>query len=101
MQYAARLLQPPSLKSFAATLAAVAIGAAGAVGAYALIDDDGSVAQEPARVIVVGTPVTGEGVSAKNEAATASAVAGSGLELRGSKASTTSGSGDDAASAAR
>jgi hypothetical protein len=89
MQYAARLTTLPSPKRLAVPLAALALGAAVATGAYAIADDDSSVVQEPARVIVVDTPTVGEGVGVKNEAATAAAVGGTGVELRGSKASAT------------
>jgi hypothetical protein len=88
MQYAARLTTPPSLKSFAATLAALALGAAVAIGAYTLIDDE-SVIREPARVIVVETPAPGV------------ASGSTGVELRGSKASATSSTPTDADTALR
>ncbi len=88
MQYAARLTTPPSLKSFAAMLAALALGAGVATGAYALIDDE-SVIQEPAKVIVVETPTPGV------------ASASTGVELRGSKASATNATPTDAGTALR
>ena len=90
MQYTARLPYIPSPRSLAAPVAALAVGAAVATGAWALIDNE-TVIQEPAQVIVLDTPApAGPGLSAKNEAATAAAVASApALELRGSKASAT------------
>jgi hypothetical protein len=95
MQYAARLTTLPSPKTFAVPLAALVLGAAVATGAYAIADDDSAVVQEPARVIVVDTPTVGEGVSVKDEAATAAAIGTAGVELRGSKASATATSSAD------
>lgn len=90
MQYTARLPYIPSPRSLAAPVAALAVGAAVATGAWALIDNE-TVIQEPAQVIVLDTPApAGPGLSAKNEAATAAALASApALELRGSKASAT------------
>jgi hypothetical protein len=60
-----------------APMVALVIGAAGAVGAYAALDDT-DVGVQPARVIVTEAPAPpSEGVAAKDEAATAAAVAGS------------------------
>ena len=91
MQYTARLPFIPSPRSLAAPVAALAVGAAVATGAWALIDNETTVVQEPAQVIVLDTPApAGPGLSAKNEAATAAALASApALELRGSKASAT------------
>jgi hypothetical protein len=91
MQYTARLPFIPSPRSLAAPVAALAVGAAVATGAWALIDNETTLVQEPAQVIVLDTPApAGPGLSAKNEAATAAALASApALELRGSKASAT------------
>jgi hypothetical protein len=102
-----------------APVVALVVGAGAATGAYALIDNGGTVTA-PSKVIVVETPapnaadIPGKNESAtaaaisqsraaeipgKNESATAAAISGSsGVELRGSKASQT---GTDAATAAR
>jgi hypothetical protein len=78
MEYAARL---PSIRSMAVPVVALTIGAAGAVGIYAALDDADTSAQstraQSTRVIVADPPVTGEGTAAKDEAATAAAVGGS------------------------
>jgi hypothetical protein len=73
MEYTAQLLNPRKL---VAPAVALVIGAAGAVGAYALIDDT-DVGVQPAQVIVTKSPA-GTGPDAKHEASTAAAIAGSG-----------------------
>ena len=60
-----------------APMVALVIGAAGAVGAYAALDD-AEVGVQPTRVIVTEAPAPpSEGVAAKDEAATAAAITGS------------------------
>jgi hypothetical protein len=107
MEYAARLTKVPSLVTPLVTLL---VGAAVATGAYAVIDDNAT--DTATRTIVVSQPgPNAADIPGKNESATAAAVAGSsavvpghdesdtaaaisqssGVELRGSKASTTSG----------
>ena len=89
MQYAERL---PNPKSMVVPVLALAIGAAAATGTYALIDSESVQLQAP-KVIVAETPApTNEGLAAKNEAATAAAIA--------TPASTSSFGKDEAASAA-
>jgi hypothetical protein len=71
MHYAAQLSHP---RSMLVPLVALVIGAGGAVGTYALLDDT-DVSINPTRVIVTDAPVKpGQGVAAKNEAGTAAAV---------------------------
>jgi hypothetical protein len=71
MHYAAQLSHP---RSILVPLVALVIGAGGAVGTYALLDDT-DVSVNPTRVIVTDAPVKpGQGVAAKNEAGTAAAV---------------------------
>ena len=75
MQYAERLPSLPSPNKLVAPLAALALGAAVATGAYALIDNDQVSSSPSSKVIVVDSPATpSEGVSAKNEAGTAAAI---------------------------
>jgi hypothetical protein len=75
MEYVAQL--PTSTRKMLAPMVALVIGAAGAVGAYAALDDT-EVGVQPARVIVTEAPAPpSEGLAAKDEAATAAAVAGS------------------------
>jgi hypothetical protein len=75
MEYVAHL---PNTRKMLGPVVALVIGAAGAVGAYALIDDDNAGVQ-PARVIVTDAPAPpSEGVAAKDEAATAAAISNSG-----------------------
>jgi hypothetical protein len=95
MQYAAHLPTLPSTRSLAAPLVALVVGAGAATGAYALIDNADEGAQA-SKVIVVESPAPGSAaIAGKNEAATAAGISGpAGLELRGSKASTSSSSGD-------
>jgi hypothetical protein len=71
MEYAAQLLNPRSLLVPAIALV---IGAGGAVGVYAVLDET-DVNVQPTRVVVADPPAQpGEGVAAKHEAATASAI---------------------------
>jgi hypothetical protein len=71
MEYAAHL---PSTRSLLVPVVALTIGAAGAVGVYAALDDAEIGVQSP-RVIVTQAPAQpGEGVAAKHEAATAAAI---------------------------
>jgi hypothetical protein len=75
MEYVAQL--PTSTRKLLAPMAALVIGAAGAVGAYAALDDT-DVGVQPARVIVTEAPAPpSEGVAAKDEARTAAAITGS------------------------
>ena len=75
MEYVAQL--PTSTRKLLAPMAALVIGAAGAVGAYAALDDT-EVGVQPARVIVTEAPAPpSEGVAAKDEARTAAAITGS------------------------
>jgi hypothetical protein len=69
MQYAAHL---PNTRSLAVPMVSLVIGAAGAVGIYAALDET-DVTIEPTRV-VVQEPNNGAG--AKHESATASAIGG-------------------------
>jgi hypothetical protein len=86
MQYSERLPVPLPTRSLVTPLVALLIGAAAATGAYALIDDGDEL--QPSQVIVVERPLpVGEGVAAKDEAASAAAIGAVGTELRGSKAS--------------
>ena len=71
MHYAAQLSHPRSLL---VPLVALVIGAGGAVGTYALLDDT-DVSVNPTRVIVADTPAKpSQGVAAKDEAASAAAI---------------------------
>ncbi|MBD0282759.1 MAG: hypothetical protein ICV69_11280 [Thermoleophilaceae bacterium] len=71
MQYAERL---PNPRVMVAPIVALAIGAAAATGTYALVDGTGADVQ-PTRVIVADAPAQpGQGVAAKNEAASAAAI---------------------------
>lgn len=75
MEYVAQL--PTNTRKLLAPMAALVIGAAGAVGAYAALDD-ADVGVQPARVIVTEAPAPpSEGVAAKDEAGTAAAISGS------------------------
>ncbi len=110
MEYAASLTRSPSRKSLVAPLVALVLGAGVATGAYALIDDGNTTTAS--KVIVVEQPgphaadIAGKneaataaaisgpqvaGITEKNEAATAAAISqqSGGIELRGSKASST------------
>jgi hypothetical protein len=75
MEYVAQL--PTGTRKMLAPMVALVIGAAGAVGAYAALDD-AEVGVQPTRVIVTEAPAPpSEGVAAKDEAATAAAITGS------------------------
>jgi hypothetical protein len=110
MEYAASLTRSPSRKTLVAPLVALVLGAGVATGAYALIDDGNT--STASKVIVVEQPgphaaeipgkneagtaaaISGpqvSGITEKNEAATAAAISqqSGGVELRGSKASST------------
>jgi hypothetical protein len=89
MQYAEHL---PNPRRMVVPVVALVVGAAAATGTYALVDEE-QVALQPPKVIVAETPAQpGEGVSAKNEAATAAAI--------GTGAAASSFGKDEAASAA-
>ena len=77
MQYAQRQIALPDTRKLLVPVLALAFGAAGATGAYALLDNDGSsVTQGETKVIVADPPVQpSQGVGAKNEAGVASAIA--------------------------
>ena len=110
MEYAASLTRSPSRKTLVAPLVALVLGAGVATGAYALIDNSDTTTAS--KVIVVERPgphaadihgkneagtaaaISGPQVAGntdKNEAATAAAIShqSGGIELRGSKASST------------
>jgi hypothetical protein len=75
MEYVAQL--PTGTRKMLAPMVALVIGAAGAVGAYAALDD-ADVGVQPTRVIVTEAPAPpSEGVAAKDEAGTAAAITGS------------------------
>jgi hypothetical protein len=75
MEYAARLFNP---RSVLVPALALAIGAGGAVGVYAALDDT-DVDIQPTRVVVADPPAKpGEGVAAKHESTTAAAIASPG-----------------------
>jgi hypothetical protein len=72
MEYVAQL--PTNTRKLLAPAVALLIGAAGAVGAYAALDD-ADVGIQPARVIVTEAPAQpSEGVAAKDEAGVAAAI---------------------------
>lgn len=84
MDYAANLLNP---RSVLVPAIALVIGAGGAIGVYAALDDT-DVNIQPTRVVVADPPAApGEGVAAKHEAATAAAISGTAAP-RGSTART-------------
>jgi hypothetical protein len=112
MEYAASLTRSPSRKTLVAPLVALVLGAGVATGAYALIDNSDTTTAS--KVIVVEQPGPhAADIAGKNEAATAAAISQSrpqttdipgkneagtaaaisqqsgGIELRGSKASST------------
>lgn len=90
MEYAASLFNP---RNVLVPAIALVIGAGGAVGVYAALDDT-DVDIQPTRVVVTEPPAKpGEGVAAKHESATAAAISkpGSGSSFAGK---------DEAASAA-
>jgi hypothetical protein len=73
MEYAANLLSP---RIVLVPAIALVIGAGGAIGVYAALDDT-DVNIEPTRVVVADPPAApSEGVAAKHEAATAAAISG-------------------------
>jgi hypothetical protein len=74
MHYAAQLSAP---RSFLVPLLALAIGAGGAVGTYALLDDT-DVSIEPTKVIVANPPIESK-IPGKDEARAAAAVSTSSL----------------------
>jgi hypothetical protein len=105
MEYAARL---PRFPSVVTPLVTLLVGAAVATGAYTLIDDDGTatatktiVVEQPgpnaadiagknesATAAAITPSPNGTDIAGKNESATAAAITqSSGVELRGSKAS--------------
>jgi hypothetical protein len=72
MEYVAQL--PTTTRKMLVPMVALVIGAAGAVGAYAVLDDN-DVEVQPARVIVTDAPTPpSAGVAAKDEAGTAAAI---------------------------
>jgi len=74
MEYAARLPKVSSRRTIVAPIVALLVGAGAATGAYALIDNGGSITQ-PAKVIVVEKPGPNAAViPGKNEAGTAAAI---------------------------
>jgi hypothetical protein len=76
MHYAQRLSTPLSARTIAAPIVALVIGAAAATGVNALLDDGAGSAQPAATKVIVAEPPVqaGDGVSAKDEAATAAAI---------------------------
>ena len=61
MEYAAQRYTTPTRRSLLTPLVALLVGAAAAVGGYALIDDESTV-RAPDKVVFVDTPGPGEGV---------------------------------------
>jgi len=74
MEYVSQL---PNTRKMVAPLVALVIGAAGAVGAYALIDDTNDGVESTRVIVAESPPPPSAGVAAKDEAGTAAAVAGS------------------------
>jgi hypothetical protein len=70
MQYAADRFTIPSRRSIIAPLVALVIGAAAAVGGYALIDDQSTVSATD-KVVFVEMPGPGEGVRGLDDTAKA------------------------------
>jgi hypothetical protein len=71
MEYAARLF---NARSVLVPAVALLIGAGGAVGVYAAVDDT-DVELQPTRIVVADPPAPpSEGVAAKDEAGTAAAI---------------------------
>ena len=66
MEYAARLPRSPSRRTLVAPLVALLVGAGVATGAYALIDD-GDIATQASKVIVVEQPGSGHGRHPRQE----------------------------------
>src|SRR5215212_565325 len=73
MQYAATRTTLPPRRSILAPLVALIVGAAGAVGGYALIDNQDTV-QAPGKVVFVDTPGPGAGVRGIDDMAHSAAV---------------------------
>ena len=73
MQYAATRTTLPSRRSILAPLVALLVGAAAAVGGYALIDNQDTV-QAPGKVVFVDTPSPGAGVRGIDDMANATAL---------------------------
>jgi len=73
MQYAASRTTLPSRRSILAPLVALLVGAAAAVGGYALIDNQDTV-QAPGEVVFVDTPSPGAGVRGIDDMANATAL---------------------------
>jgi len=73
MQYAATRTTLPSRRSILAPLVALVVGAAAAVGGYALIDNQDTV-QAPGKVVFVDTPSPGAGVRGIDDTANATAL---------------------------
>jgi hypothetical protein len=74
MQYAATRTTLPSRRSILAPLVALVVGAAAAIGGYALIDNQDTV-QAPGKVVFVDTPSPGAGVRGIDDMANSAAVA--------------------------
>ena len=72
MEYAANPRTLPTRRTLVAPFVALLIGAAAAVGGYALIDNQDTV-QAPDKVVFVDTPGPGEGVRGINDMAAAPA----------------------------
>jgi hypothetical protein len=70
------LSTPLSTRTIAAPIVALVIGAAAATGVNALLDEGSGGVQAAATKVIVAEPPAqpGEGVSAKDEAATAAAI---------------------------
>jgi hypothetical protein len=73
MEYAANPRTLPTRRTLVAPFVALLIGAAAAVGGYALIDNQDTV-QAPDKVVFVDTPGPGEGVRGIDDTATAAAI---------------------------
>ena len=73
MEYVANRSTLPNRRSVIAPLVALVVGAAAAVGGYALIDNQEAL-QAPAEVVFVDTPAPGEGVRGLDEVARSPAV---------------------------
>ncbi len=78
----AALPAAPSKKPIVAALVALIVGGAAATGVWWLTDNDVDILPEPATKVIVTQPVEpGAGTAAKDEAAIAAAVGGSGMEV--------------------
>jgi len=73
MEYAAHPRTLPTRRTLIAPFVALLIGAAAAVGGYALIDNQDTV-QTPDKVVFVDTPGPGEGVRGIDDTAKAAAI---------------------------